>query len=45
MKYLEKSEILLVRTLLLVLEKINFVSLEDVPELELKKLECLDMVS
>ena len=45
LKDLEESEILLVKTLLLGLQKIKLVSLKDVPELELEKLECLDMLS
>ena len=40
LKDLKESEMLLARTLLLGLENIRFVSLKDVPELELGKLEC-----
>ena len=45
LKYLEESGILLVRTLLLELEKIKLVSLRDVLDLELEKLECSEILS
>ena len=45
LKYLEESGILLVRALLLGLEKIKLVSLRDVLDLELEKLECLEILS
>ena len=44
LKYLEESGILLVRVLLLGLEKIKLVSLRDVLDLELEKLECLEII-
>ena len=45
LKYLEESGILLVRALLLGLEKIKLVSLRDVLDLELEKLECSEILS
>lgn len=45
MKYLEESGILLVRALLLGLEKIKLVSLRDVLDLKLEKIECWEMLS
>ena len=45
LKYLEESGILLVRTLLLELEKIKLVSLRDVLDLKLEKIECSEILS
>ena len=44
-KDLEESAILLVRKLLLRLKSIKIILLKDVPELELEKLECWEILS
>ena len=45
MNNLEESEILLVRALSLGLEKNKLVSLRDVPDLEVEKLDCWEILS